>query len=462
LDRSTHVLRWPRSAPVAIAVVTAATTTAYLAMGAGFVLDDWWVLRNAHFDGTWGAEGTGPAAARPAARLVYAVMAGGFGRHPLPAIASMALLNVASALLAYGLLARVVPRRVAATAAVLWVWLPNHTSLEYWMTCSIIGASQLAALAGIAAGMRDRRRPIDLAASGGLLLFSGLCYEATIPVAALAVVGLPWLAHRRLDWTWIGVSAASLGGASLWVLTHWFPGKEVQPFADLGQLVPANLGWGVVGHGLLGDALVVACLAGITVALSRLLLPSFRGAAGAGERAVAIGLVVMVAGVLPFVRYFYAPLGAGDRANHLSSLGGALVLAGLLAMVLRVDRRIALGAALVVVVAAGVTRVDRMSTWSTAGRDADAILAGVRAAYPEPPRRIVIGPEPVQQDNVAAFLDHSNFDGAVQLLYGTREVRGFVSQSLTQFEQVAENERFDIRDVSELDPRSAGGDPLVR
>ena len=39
---------------------------------------------------------------------------------------------------------------------------------------------------------------------------------------------------------------------------------------------------------------------------------------------VIAGVTVLVLGTMPYVRYLYEPLGAGDRANYLSAFGAAI------------------------------------------------------------------------------------------------------------------------------------------
>src|SRR3954468_5740901 len=76
---------WP--APVLVALVSLSASGLHAALGPGFVLDDWFNLRNAAFGGAWSSAGTAQQTARPGAAVVYALVFGGLGRHPLAVLA---------------------------------------------------------------------------------------------------------------------------------------------------------------------------------------------------------------------------------------------------------------------------------------------------------------------------------------------------------------------------------------
>ena len=170
---------------------------------------------------------------------------------------------------------------------------------------------------------------------------------------------------------------------------------------------------------------------------------------------VVTGWVVVALGVAPFAVYFYSPLGAGDRVTVVSSVGGALVLAGLLEHLRRRSSAAAAVVLAVVVVPAAVVGLERADRWDRAGEDADRILEAIQERWPEPPDdKIVIGPEPIVEGNIAAFLDQSNIDTAVALVYDDRSVRGAITFSQERFEEFAPEQRLDIRPFSTLDPEA--------
>ena len=79
------------------------------------------------------------------------------------------------------------------------------------------------------------------------------------------------------------------------------------------------------------------------------------------------------------------------------------------------------------------------------------VIAAIRARFPTaPPGFVVLGPAPVQERDVAAFLDQSNVLGMLRYVYG-QDVRGGIAYSVADFERFSAEERFDIRPLSRLD-----------
>lgn len=448
---ATDATRSTRSWVVVLVLVAVAVFAGYAAVGTNFVLDDWFTLAHARFDGAFGASGVDQRVARPGAWLVYALVFGAIGRHPLPILMLQTAMGGATAVVLFLTLRRVVRVELAGVAALLWLVLPNHTSLEVWASAANITLSVLLLVCGcylLSAPRFDRSRVVGAAV---LLALSALCYEATLPVAALAALAVPWSVGRRVRWDAVGACAVSLGLSALWIVTHWHPAKHVsKQVADLSQMIGAHLGWGIAPDGVVAEVLMLCGLAGIAFAAARVALPSLRARARSEEWLVVAGVVVVVAGTIPFAFYLYAPLGAGDRFNAISSLGGAMVWAGILGMVARARRGVALGGLAVLLLAGVVARAERVLLWHRAGHDAVAILDGVRAAIPDPDGTIVLGPAPIQQGNVAAFLDQSNVDAAMKVAYDDPHVQGGLTFSQTQFDAVPEHLRFDIRPVSQL------------
>lgn len=132
------------------------------------------------------------------------------------------------------------------------------------------------------------------------------------------------------------------------------------------------------------------------------------------------GITAIVVGTIPFIRYFYAPLGAGDRVNVVAGIGAALVWVGLLTWLTRRVPEIVAGPTIAgVVIAMGVAAWQGSMAWADAGDDARRVLRslpelreGVEVEVVRPPIR----------RNVGAFADRSNITGAVQLEAGTRDV----------------------------------------
>jgi hypothetical protein len=295
---------------------------------------------------------------------------------------------------------------------VAWVVLPNHGSLLYWTTGTAITAALLLLLVGLRLVADER-----VVAGGVLLAASVLTYEATAPAALAGAVVVPLLV--RAPWR----RTALVGGAFVvppiaWALLAVPEVKQgLDRSADLGQLLPAHVGWGVFPRGWVATSLGLAACIAITVLLAEAVR---RRRLGGDVGLVIAGAAVIVLGTLPFVRYFYAPLGAGDRVNVVAGVGTALLWVGVGRWLQRVAPPAMAGAAAaVVVVALAVAGWQSAQAWADAADEGDSVLASLRPVRPGD--RIVV-PQSTLRRNVAPFLDHSNIAGAVQLEAGTRDV----------------------------------------
>lgn len=424
----------------------------YALRGPNFVLDDFWILEQGVFDGVFGASDAALTAARPGTAIAYGLTFGAFGNHPLPIFLIQAAIVLGCVAVLFPALRRFLSTTLAGATTAVWIVLPNHLSLEVWVTTSIIALSLLFLLVGVwAAARRNPSRlmqGISLAAFGLSIAF----YEASVPLACLLIFAVPVIVERRVRWGYLFLGAGVVALQSLWLVLHWHDVKDVSTeLADVTQIVPAHFGWGIVGTGVFASVLVGLAGAGILIVLVRVIRA--RAVTGPGEAMVLVGLVVMVVGTAPFATYFYAPLGAGDRFNYLSSIGGALVWVGL-AVVLWAYRELVVVAAAAILVAAMITRWERIEIWDQAGDDGVAIIAAVREQIAEPDDTIAVGPEPIQRQNVAAFIDHSNIRGALAVAYGDRSTKAVMTFDQETFESFDPDHRVDIRPHSRLQPDS--------
>lgn len=395
---------------VGLAALVAAPTAV---RGPDYVLDDWFLLANARFDGWWRALPPELFRARPGSGVVYALTFGVVGRHALVALAVQLALVVAAALLLRSLLARFVDDRLALATAGIWLVVPNHGSLLHWTTGSAITGALVLLLAGLL--LLDDERPVVAAL---LLGASVLTYEATGPAAAAGLLAIPLL--RRRAWRRpVLLGAAVLVPVAAWMLTNVPAVKDdgLGRTADLALVLPAHIGWGVFPDGpaaVLGGA--VACVVAVLVAVDAGRRRTIDVEAGL---AVA-GVAVIVLGTLPFVRYYYAPLGAGDRVNVVAGVGTALLWTGLGAwLARRAPRPAMVTMAAVVLGAMGAASWQGSMAWAAAADDAARLLDGLPVMAPGD--TVTVERPPVRR-NVAAFADPSNIVGAVQLEAGTRDV----------------------------------------
>ncbi len=380
--------------------------------GPDYVLDDWYLLADARFDGWWLSLSRELFLARPGSGVVYAVVFGLVGRHALVAYALQVALVGVAAVLIRSVLRRFVPTSLATATAAMWAVVPNHQSLLHWATGSAITVALILVLAGIVL-LADGRHGL----AAVLLGASILCYEATAPVAGAALVAVPWLQGRPWRRPLL-VGAAGIVPAAAWIVAFIPSVKQgIHRTADLGLLLPAHAGWGVFPDGPV--ATVLGLLA--TVALTLLIVDAVWSRSWSTEVRLALaGIAVILLGTLPFVRYFYAPLGAGDRVNVVAGVGTAMLWTGLLASAgARLPRLAFRPLATAVVVAMAAAAWQGSMAWAAAADDAARVLGDLP---PLPPGTSIVVDRPPLHRNVAAFLDRSNIESAVQLEADTRDV----------------------------------------
>ena len=339
--------------------------------------------------------------ARPGAGVAYAVIFGVVGRHPLMAYLISAALVCAAAELFRRLLLMVrVPPALALVAAVVWVALPNHGSLLYWPSAANITLALVLLLAGLRTS-----HPI---AQPALLAASVLCYEATLPAAVLGLLVVPRLHSGTWRWRPLLRALPWLVAAGVWMIVNIHPSKRaVDARADLTLMLPAHFGWGVFAWRPLAN------VAGVAFCVAAALVLARRRPLGVEGWMVVAGLATIVAGTLPFVRYFYSPLGAGDRANVVAALGGAMAWTGVLALAVRHARVAGVAIAAVLCVGALAEQWEAVRAWEHAAADGRRLMRELEAGATAVDR-------PRMRRNVVGMLDPSNLDGAADLAADAR------------------------------------------
>ncbi len=435
--KTSRAVLWHRLVLACISLLVAAN---HLLRGPNFVLDDWFSVREAVFDGVLGATTADIANARPGVPIAYALTFGLFETHPLPMVLVLSAIMLAVALTLYDVSRQYTPAAVAFAISAVWVYLPNHTSLEVWPSTVMISLSLLCVLQAIRvlgeSPITANRRILAVV----LALAGSAFYEASIPLVALAFIAVPRIRFGRFDRLAIVMAGLSQGTLALWIVAHWHPSKNPRGFLELGR----------VPHALFGDAVLPGGLAIVgavgfvaaAVAVGTVVDKPHREA----SRLIAAGAVVVIAGLLPFAKYFYPPRGAGDRVNYISSIGGAMIVVGVF-WALAHHRRAALTVGVVLVAAVGVVRLQSADDWDRAGDDGVAVLGALRTSDVDPSQPIVIGPEPVRHGNVASFLDNSNARGAVNIVFEDRSTDGRVSHSIESFESFPPAQRIDLREI---------------
>ena len=448
--------RRDRQIAVALAAASIAVGAFYALLGPGYVLDDWFLLGNARVDGALRAAGHANTSGhpiwvnRPGSGVVFTLQFGMLGGHPLAGLVVLTALSAATAVLVFVLARQFLPRTVAAAIAFVWIVLPNHTSLEFWQACAPLAVAAVMVLVGSVVVARPEPSARRWLCALALLTAGILTYEAVLPAAVLAAASLPAFARRQLSFRAL-YPVCGLLPAAIYVVLFRNTQTAASSVAPLQQMVPGHFGWGIVPSGPGATVVMALAMVVVVISITRLLLPGFRAGTGTGERLIVVGAALVVAGTIPFAFYLYAPLGAGDRFNLISAIGGAVAWVGI-ALVLWRWRPLVLAASLSLLVMATAARVQRTNTWTTAAADGRRVEAAIVARYPKPPSEpIVLGPSPVQRTNIAAFLDQSNVTGMLRYVYGT-DVPGGIAYSEADFNRFPPQDRFDVHALSRLRP----------
>ncbi|MCU1450516.1 MAG: hypothetical protein JWP02_2686 [Acidimicrobiales bacterium] len=414
----------------------------FAVMGPKFILDDWFTLYWRRFDGILWTGGHGQLRARPGAWFTFLVEYGLIGPHPLAVYALQTALNAAIAVSLFVAARAFLPSMRAAAVSVGWVVLQNHSSLDHWAATMPSQVSLLLLLLGVATLVRSTDRggwgPVAVA----LFVASALTYEASLPLAAVALVAVPLLRRRPVRWPLVGAQFVPLAAAATWMLAHtqhhehgWF---------EFGLVYPAHFGWGITPGRPLGQLLGVAVAIVLVLLLAGRFLPSFGRPPRDATALVVTGLAVVVLGTLAFARDPIEPVALGDRANVMSSIGASLVWVGIGLLLWHWRRRLAVVVGAAFVVMSLTARVWRDVDYARAGRDSDRILATIAARYPDPPAGvIVVGPTPLYHHGVVGLI--GEIKEATQAYTGRRGYRALVALHPSDYDAAPVELRVDSR-----------------
>jgi hypothetical protein len=447
LERLEQDIRFRQLVLVGVAGVV---LSPYLVAGPGLYLDDWFAIRNVRLDSWWNAAGPDQWRARPGAGAIYAGAFGLVGARPLVHALCAAAAIVTTALLVEMVLRRFYPPWLALGVPLLWLLTPNHTSLETWPSALNIAVGLMLLLAGIERITRSIATVGADLTSAALLSLAVLCYEATAPAAVAAVVAAAVVGGRdqvRIVRLFVAHGVA-IGGAGAWMLWNWHPAKTgIEENLNLGRVLSSHFGSGVVGVNPLAALLGGTVTGVVAIAVYK----SIRNRdVGPAASLIFVGLVCLFLGVIPFLRYYYSPVGLGDRVTVVSGLGSAAVITGMSSWLWQYFRRstVAIFVAIIVLAAAG-TRASLIRDYSVAADDSRRIVSAIESRWPVPPdHRIVFGPYPVMKRNIVAIIDA---DWMVHSIYRSDEVDAGYTLTEEAFERFPPRERLNIVDLSRLE-----------
>ncbi len=418
----------------------------HLLLGPNFVLEDWASVRDSVLSGSVTGSTNDIVAARPGVAVAYGLTFGLIGNHPLPIVLMLSLINIAVVVSMFKALVPLVGERSGFFTTGVWLLLPNHVSLEIWPSASMISLSLLfVALTSIRLS-RATLTSRDRTAAVALGLVASLFYEASIPLLAALYIAVPVIRSKSIDVRVVIGAGVVQSGYVVWLLSNWHDSKVDQGFAHPGSLV----------RGLFGEAVVPAPVQSILVpvVLGTLLILGWgnlrRGwDLGAEGKMMLAGTVIVLLGFVPFARFFYTSVGAGDRVMYISSIGGAMIWVGLGRLAWRSQPLLTALTVPILLVAVLVTRWSDTQAWNRAGDDGIIMLGAVTEAIPNPDGPILLGPAVPFRLNITSFRDHSLTEAALQVAYDSPDVRGSITRNASAFERHPEHLRFDLRQVLE-------------
>ena len=90
-----------------------------------------------------------------------------------------------------------------------------------------------------------------------------LTYEATIVLASVSFVALPWWATRRLQWRPVVAGAVTLSMVALWQVLNWHDVKKVTRPPNMPERVlEGHFGWGIIDQRGLSSVFLLLALVG--------------------------------------------------------------------------------------------------------------------------------------------------------------------------------------------------------
>lgn len=434
-----------RGAPLVVLVLSVAVGLSHILLGPNFVLDDWFNVNEGVFGGVFGATAPELVISRPGSAIAYGLSFGVFGAHPLPIVVLASLVNVGVAQMLYQVAKQYVPAQAALAITCLWVVLPNHMSLEIWPSTIMVSMSLLALLPAVY--LIGRTATPGIVAPILLALLASALYEGTVPMAGLLMLVVPKIRFGKVNLPLVIGGALTQGALTLWIFTHLHSSKAANDFISLGAVID-----GLYGEAIIARPAAVPAALGFLIGFLVLIVVAGRNRVfEPPQKLVLAGFVVVVTSLLPFLRYFYSPIGPGDRVNYLASIGGAMTIVGLgwaCWSQQHIDVRklvVAIGAIMLVFVISA--RVEQTRAWNRAGDDGIAIINEIERRGFTADTHVVLGPSPTFYRNVAPFLDPSNVRGAMGVVFNDVSATGTIVYSEEDFLSYPADQRLDLREL---------------
>ena len=358
----------------------------YLAGGPGFFVDDWRNLARLDTVGRMRSAEASRFASRPGAWAVETVLYPTLRDHAVAWVLVLAALSAAAASALYALLRRFLTPRLALLVALMWIVLPNHTSLRMLPNSAPMTVGLTLLVIGICL-MDDGRLMLGAVAAS----LGGFCYEVMLPPALISIVVLH-LVRGRGERRQAIRAAGVVVIAGLLMLIHptYAVGRGLQGTPR--HVVSAHVAGGLTT--VPSVALVLGVLAAIGSVVAAVAFVRGDREVGGGPWLVLAGWAVIAVGMSAFIlKWPTGVRGLADRTYVVSSVGSALVWVGIGRLARRIHPMVAGAGAvafLMVVVAANVAL---QRDWSTVATDTRRMIEGVECRYDgDPPSDLAVGP----------------------------------------------------------------------
>lgn len=400
----------PWLAPVGVVVLVVGRSAIYIVQGARFMLDDYIHLYASRFLGVLETSPHERLLNRPGAWLTQTVLFSVSGERPLLLFALLTLLNLGAALALYFAVARFFPRPLPFLVAALWVLMANHSTLTVWAA-----AGQGALALGLCfwgVNLMSKGRWLGALA---LLSASILSYELAVAIcfATAVVVGTPLA--RPLDpgsvvrevKSWQRAVMVAVLTAVVWWMsrnpTHPLESQDFNLWETLSGHVSSGLVATDAGPTMLLRGLEMAAFVGLVACI----VAWQRGDRGRerGPTLAVAGTVVMALGLTLAVAVPGGLFGLGNRLYGASSVGTAMIFAGICLFLWYRLRTAAVAAAVTLVVVCVAGQFVALRAAHQAGEDGAALIRylGTAAERPEDTRFLV---EPRRDHNGFIGVDN--------------------------------------------------------
>lgn len=358
----------------------------YLLAGPGFFMDDWRNLARLDTVGWMRAAEASRFASRPGAWAVETMLYTTLRDHATAWVLALAALNTAAAAALYLVLRRFALANVALVTALVWILLPNHTSLRTFPNVAPMVVGLILLLIGIL--LMDSRHLVWGAVAVAL---GGFCLEVMLLPGLVALWALHlWRGRGTRREAWIGAAVIVVAGLLMMIHPTYDASSVIR--GTPAQILPGHFGPGLTTVPAAAWALGLTAAVGVVAAV--VLAWRGRGEAGSAPWLVLTGLAVMALGLAPFVlKWPAAYRGQADRNFVVSSVGSAMVWTGIGWLVWQRTRVGAsvLGAGFAALLLS--TNVTYQADWSAVALQTPAMLRAVQCRYDgEPPAGLGVGP----------------------------------------------------------------------